>query len=386
MTLQQFGSIQTPEGQLVSMVCMDADRPNEAVFHWWAEDGSNPQGALVRLDWTSSDEAQMVPSLLYGPHPGNGEIFTPVLTDEQWAHFQGFSGRLRRLKNGAFRGEWKHKGGTEGKFAYSAASGDERVDATKCANWDEFKSWVATSRADLDAVHYRGHGSSHFRLATTFHRAGRTRIERYCRETLPQFRMHAEAVLGARIDMGNPDDYSMLLGLAQHHGLPTPLLDWTNSPYIAAFFAFSDALEMGGTRPGTTHVRIYALAREFTARWSPNVVVLPFVTPYVCALSISGRNNPRLYAQQGQFLVTNVADVERYLCIAQKKNSPKPILAAADVPVTCAPTALEDLAFMGLTAATMFPGLDGVSRMLRHEMAFKRPVPRVLSKPGGASS
>jgi hypothetical protein len=41
---------------------------------------------------------------------------------------------------------------------------------------------------------------------------------------------------------------------------------------------------------------------------------------------------------------------------------------------------LEDLAFMGLTAATMFPGLDGVCRMMRHSMAFKRqPVSTVKS-------
>jgi hypothetical protein len=37
---------------------------------------------------------------------------------------------------------------------------------------------------------------------------------------------------------------------------------------------------------------------------------------------------------------------------------------------------LEDLEFMGLSAAALFPGLDGVCRMMRNQITYKRLLPQ----------
>lgn len=371
LPLQLFGTVNTPEGIADAMLCMDIDCTDEAMLHWWRK-GAVPQAALVRLH--KRNGVIELETLAVHRADDQGALHLPQLTNAEVEYIQKFCVVLRE-NNQTLEGQWTDQFGQSGSIKFLAPDVSADVVPHKCADWSEFKEWATRARDESDAAIFRGHGSNRFRLKTTLHRAGRHRLERYCSRTLVQFRSNAEAVLGMHINMSDGDDYSMLLGLAQHHGLPTPLLDWTSSPYIAAFFAFADALESSESRPNDSHVRVYGITRDFLSRNSPDVVRVAFSVPYVASLAISARNNPRLYAQQGQFLVTNVADVEHYLCSIEKNTGEK-IIIAADVPIACVSEALEDLQFMGLTAATMFPGLDGVCKMMRHEMSFKRrPLP-----------
>lgn len=367
LPLQLFGEIDMGKEVAEAMLCMDADLPNEALLHFW---GKVTAPGAIRLELTrnSSDGIELLPLNVYRTNDGGG-LWMPKLSDAEIANVSGLSGSLQVTK-GLLEGQWSHTSGKSGRIFLKADSFSGRVKAEQCENWADFKKWASQARDENGIAVFRGHGSNGFQLRTTLHRVGRHRLERYCADQLLQFRGHAEAVLGVRFNMEDRDDYATLLGLAQHHGLPTPLLDWTSSPYIAAFFAFADAIEALGTRPNETHVRIYGLTKDFVTNWAPPVVTLPYYSPYVAFISISPRHNPRLYAQQGQFLVTNVAELEGFLCSMEKKVQ-KSILVAVDIPIACASEALADLHFMGLSAATMFPGLDGAGRMMRHSMYFK---------------
>jgi FRG domain len=382
MDWQRIGTIQTEEELCGAMLCVDSDQPDQWMLHWWGEKIA-PGAALTRVT-ASPDRAtfELEPSFLFKTDPGGG-IIPATEQDAKDADFAGYRATLT-VKNRDIIGEWNHSSGKKGDIRFPLPQGARQVEPEICPTWVAFKEWATRSRQQLGVGSYRGHGSNAFRLQTTLARAGRTRIDRYIVQAFHEFKAHAEAQLGRRFDLGNADDYSTLLGLAQHHGLPTPLLDWTASPYVAAFFAFADGLESAASRPDVTHVRVYGATEEFIAASSPGLVKLPWIRPYVCALAISGLHNPRLYAQQGRFFVTNFSDVEGFICDLEVKAK-KRFLVAADIPISCASEALEDLAFMGLTASTMFPGLDGICRMIRHGMIFKKRIqPTEPGKPSGA--
>ena len=365
--IQLFGTIDTPEGVARAMLCVDADRPHEFMIHKW---GMGQPFALLMNATTDADGSFILkPKNLYKPSE-NGTLQLNWPTEDEAKKLKEVSAQLR-WDGDELRGEWTGLDKTARAVELKPGPQGVELVPSELASWEAFKQWAATSRKNLDAFLFRGHGSKNFKLETTLHRAGRCRLERYTAETLQQFHAQAEAALDLRLDLNDGSDYSVVLGLGQHHGLPTPLLDWTESPYIAAFFAFAEALEAEPLRPHATHVRIFALTREFVEKTSPSFVVLLYMSPYVCQLQVVPRHNQRLQVQQGRFLVTNVGNLK--LMFGSMPGQNKPYLHAIDIPISAARDALEDLAFMGVTAATMFPGLDGICRKLRHQMVFVQP-------------
>lgn len=102
-------------------------------------------------------------------------------------------------------------------------------------------SWNDTIKRYRSPFVFRGLSDASYCLETSLMRL-RGPYWQLEKHLLRNFRKYAQAVAG---EIGS---FWHLLSVAQHHGLPTRLLDWTYSPYIALHFATAslDKLHIDG--------------------------------------------------------------------------------------------------------------------------------------------
>jgi hypothetical protein len=89
-------------------------------------------------------------------------------------------------------------------------------------------SWQPSLRRFRSNFAFRGGGRSTYELQTSLQKGGYEAQEHHM---LRNYRKYASR------DVAATDSIWHWLALAQHHGLPTRLLDWTYSPYVALHFA-----------------------------------------------------------------------------------------------------------------------------------------------------
>lgn len=227
-------------------------------------------------------------------------------------------------------------------------------------SWDEFKEHVSTIAGD--GLIFRGQKEP-WKLCTAFHRRGRYRISEFTSKGVKQLHQRLSAITTHLFDLTVPEQNGAFFNLLQHHGYPTPLLDWSHSPYVAAFFAFRD-------RPigysGDERVRIYLFNnREWLARYR-QIDNLDPAFPYLSVSEFIAINNPRLVPQQAVTTATNLYDIEAYVLEKEGETGIK-FLQAVDIPAKERHTAMMDLRFMGITAGSMFPSIDGICEELREK-------------------
>jgi FRG domain len=245
----------------------------------------------------------------------------------------------------------------------------------RLSGWEEF---TAVAEA-LDGWAFRGQEDARWELVSLLTR----RLRDFCPDSalwplreeraMRIFRRKAHIYFQDRLALS---DDLRCLALMQHHGAPTRLLDFTKSPFVAAFFAFERAVD---------DVAVYAL--NTPVLWSAR----PDFDDQLDREKIDPRENgnyeryfalnrhplvwfgessemdSRLVAQSGVFVMPGVLDLPLD-AILQRYQPSADLLRKYVLPASARADAMRALYRMNITHATLFPDLDGLARSIGYEL------------------
>ena len=150
-------------------------------------------------------------------------------------------------------------------------------------DFQAFERWLDKGRLLDSDVLYRGHGGRSWTLESTLYRHQRAQFPAQSPAVDVPVAKYADAAgnLQAIVETHTNRDFGDIAksadpfpidtaGLSfryavylRHHGFPSPLLDWSLSPYVAAYFAYRDAVAAGDARNGgeddESRVAIYVM-------------------------------------------------------------------------------------------------------------------------------
>lgn len=141
-----------------------------------------------------------------------------------------------------------------------------RIPVVRLERWQDFSALLESSffKRPKTQLVFRGHRRYDWGLEPTLARVTESKIvdKDLATDQIEYFR---RAVRGRLSDTSlvNEDQEDELWAIGQHHGLMTPLLDWTYSPYVALFFAFFK--EDSDEEKDNPYRAIYVLNKSFVA-------------------------------------------------------------------------------------------------------------------------
>ncbi|MEL7060743.1 MAG: FRG domain-containing protein [Acidobacteriota bacterium] len=176
------------------------------------------------------------------------------------------------------------------------------------------------------------------------------------------------------------DDFEWL-ALMQHHGAPTRLLDFTWSPYVAAFFALERAtvdavvwaiFPLAFSRHRTVRVRGKTVRPNEMGPWRQGNYERYFLAGERAFVVVGEppNMNQRLIAQSGTFAVPSLLDEPIEDILSDYPDPERLIVKIVLRTEKIRDQAMWEMYNMNITHATLFPDLDGLARSLAYELEF----------------
>ncbi|MBO5261936.1 MAG: FRG domain-containing protein [Clostridia bacterium] len=238
----------------------------------------------------------------------------------------------------------------------------------------EYKTWQQFKKDYCDDLYkgefepnkylFRGQSNATWGLETSFDRlyshvpySQRKDIEN---ELIAIFCTNCARHINSKYEISNLPEIEKR-SMAQHYGVPTRLLDWSYSPFIAAYFAFSTVNY--NKRP--SHVAIWALLKEHEI-WNSNQGVQ--IEEHIVI------DNEHQKKQLGCFTILNnqVKSINKYVesCM-QNGQDVEGALTQIIIPAEQFKAALHELEAMNINASTIYGGYEGCAIAARDAVALK---------------
>jgi len=234
-------------------------------------------------------------------------------------------------------------------------------------SWKAFKAEIGQamfgSRSTMGELMFRGQAIAGWPMQASFDRAW-VKADKPARDLAAEYVRYLEffRLLNAR----QGRDLSLLSSselsaLAQHYGMPTRLLDWSLSPYMAAFFAFYYRYMAFPQHPDR-HVAIWA------------VDVAGFQTALGHCFDVvvtDASKNPRLSSQVGKFTYARSDQHDLGYELERAELDFPSLFWKIVLPASEAEVALQDLILMGISPSDIYPDFQGVADYVRLRMRFE---------------